>query len=109
MKEDEDIREELDIYQKELDEINIIYTEKSTKVISKEESVDSDVADFKTPLSHQDKEHHSAVNNTTDSDHSNGEMVEGSRYNLNVDAAVEGKEPETLFRIWMLLLLLLLM
>ena len=74
MKDNEDSREELDIYQKEIDEINSIYTailkkeyEKSTEVISEEESVNSDVADFETPVSHQDEEYHSAVNENTDS------------------------------------------
>ena len=100
MKEDEDSREELDLYQKEIDQISSIHTailkeeylnliaaatdlydndlaitdleailkeghEKST-VVSEEESVDSYVADFETPLSHQDDEHHSAMNDNTD-------------------------------------------
>ena len=68
--------------------------ENSTEVVSEEEFISSDVADFETPPSHQDKEHHSAVNNNTDSISSNGEKVEGSRYNLNVYSAAEGKEPE---------------
>ena len=45
------------------------------------------VADFETPLFHQDEGPHSAVNDNINSVYSNGKMVEGSRYNLNVNAS----------------------
>ena len=62
--------------------------EKLAEVISEGESVDSDVADFETPFSHQDEEHYSAVNDNTNSVNSNREMVEGSRYYLNINASL---------------------
>ena len=51
MKEDKDSRKEIDSYQKKIDEINSTYTAQSIEVISEEGSVNSYVADFKTPLS----------------------------------------------------------
>ena len=36
------------------------------RVNSKQEFVDSDVADFETPLSHQEDEHHFTVYDNTD-------------------------------------------
>ena len=47
------------------------------------------VADFETPLFHQDEGPHSAVNDNINSVYSNGKMVEGSKYDLDInDAAV---------------------
>ena len=60
---------------------------------SREES-DSDVADFETPRSHQDREYHSAVNDDTDSVSSNEEVVEGSRYDMGINNTAERKEHE---------------
>ena len=57
------------------------------KVISEGKSANSDVVDFESPLFHQEEEHHSAVYDNTDSDNSNGESVEGSRCDLNVNAS----------------------
>ena len=70
----------------ELDEWYNIYVE-SCVAISGKESADSDVADFETPLFHQEEEHYFAVYDNTDSVNSNGEVVEGSRYNLNGNAS----------------------
>ena len=57
--------------------------EKSTEVISEEESIDSDVAEFETSPSHQEEEHHSVVYDNTDVVNSNGEIVD----NFNVNAS----------------------
>ena len=63
-------------------------------VVSKYESVDYNVANFETPLSHHHKQHHSALNITTTSVDSNGVLVEGSRYDLNVNTTVKGDKLE---------------
>ena len=48
--------------------------------------VNSVVANFETPLSHQE-EYHSAVYDNTDGVNSNGEIVERSKYDVNFNAS----------------------
>ena len=57
-----------------------------------EQSVNFVVADFETPLSHQDKEHYSTMNDNTDSVNSNGDMVGGSVVNTIGTSTLEQKE-----------------
>ena len=68
-------RKPYDLSREKLDELYKYY-EKSTEVISKKESVNSDVAEFETSLFHQEEEHHSAVYDNTDVVNSKGEIVD---------------------------------
>ena len=121
IKEDEDSREELDLYQEEIDQVSRIYTTilkdklfeffadavdlydndlaiTDPEAILKEGYAKSTVVSEEESVDsyHQDNGHHSAVNDNTENVSSYGEKVDGSRYNLNIYSAAETKEPENI-------------